>query len=55
MSNIKILYFDKINVSEGIDVDKASASKDCDISRYWYFLNFSFKFNQMYALDVMIY
>ena len=29
---------------EGIDVNKTSALKECDISHYWYFLNFSFKF-----------
>ena len=39
-----VLYFDRIDVSEGIDVNKASASKECDICHYWYFLNYSFKF-----------
>ena len=39
-----MLYFDRIDVSEGIDVNKASASKECDICHYWYFLNYSFKF-----------
>ena len=38
-----MLYYDRIDVSEGIDVNKTSASK-CDICHYWYFLNFSFKF-----------
>ena len=32
-------YFDKANVSEGIDVNKISASKECDTYHYWYFLN----------------
>ena len=31
-------------MSEGTDVNKASASKECDIYHYWYFLNYSFKF-----------
>ena len=44
MNNTKLLYFDTIVVSEGIDVNKASASKECDICHYWYFLNYSFKF-----------
>ena len=44
MHNIKILYFDKILVSEGNNVNKTSASKECDICCYWYFLNKSFKF-----------
>ena len=39
-----MLYFDRIDVSEGIDVNKAMASKDCDTYHYWYFLNYSFKF-----------
>ena len=39
-----MLYYDKIDVSERIDVNKTSASKKCDICHYWYFLNYSFKF-----------
>ena len=38
-----MLYFDRINLSEEIDVDKTSASKECDICHYYYFLNYSFK------------
>ena len=29
-----MVYFDRINVSEGIDVNKTSASKECDICHY---------------------
>ena len=39
-----MLYFDRIDVSEGIDVNKTKASKECDICHYWCFLNFSFTF-----------
>ena len=38
-----MLYFNRINLSEGIDVNKTSASKECDICHYWYFLNKGFK------------
>ena len=38
-----MLYFDRIDVSEGTDVNETSASKECDICHYWYFLNYSFK------------
>ena len=41
---IKILYYDRIDVFEGTDVNKTCASKDCDICHYWSFLNYSFKF-----------
>ena len=44
MNNIKMPYFDRIDVFEGIDVNKTSASKECDICDYWYFLNKVFKF-----------
>ena len=33
-----------MDVSEGTDVNKTSASKECDVCPYWYFLNYSFKF-----------
>ena len=38
-----MLYYDTIGVSEGTDVNKTSASKECNIWHYWYFLNYSFK------------
>ena len=51
----KILYYDRIDVSEGIDVDKTSESKDHDMCHYWYFCNKQFKFQTMYPKDAMIY
>ena len=39
-----MLYLDRIDVSERIGVNKAISSKECDICHYWYFLNYSFKF-----------
>ena len=39
-----MLYYDRIDVSEGIDVNKTSAAKEYAICRYWCFLNYSFKF-----------
>ena len=39
-----MLYFNRIDASEGIDVNKTSASKECDICHYWCFINYSFKF-----------
>ena len=41
-----LLYFDRIDVSEGIDVNETSGSKECDICHTCYFLNFSFKFQR---------
>ena len=44
MQIIKILYCDRIDISKGIDVNKTSTSKECDICHSCYFLNYSFKF-----------
>ena len=39
-----MLYYDRTDLSEGIDVNKINESKQCDICQYWYFLNKGFKF-----------
>ena len=41
---MKTLYYDRIGISEGIDVNKTSASKDCVICHYWYLFVIGFKF-----------
>ena len=38
-----MLYYNRIVVYEGINVNKTSASKECDICHYWYFLDKGFK------------
>ena len=43
MNNVKMLYYDKIDVSEG-DANKTSESNKCIICRYSYFLDKGFKF-----------
>ena len=39
-----MLYYDRIDVSQGTDVDKTSASKEYVICFYWHYLNKGFKF-----------
>ena len=39
-----MLEYDKIDISERIDVNKTNASKECDICHYWYFKDMSFKY-----------
>ena len=39
-----MLHFERVDVSEGIDVNKTSASKECNICHYGCFLNYNFKF-----------
>ena len=38
-----MLQYEKIDVSEGIDVNKASASKECELFHYWFFKDIGFK------------
>ena len=40
-----MLQYEKINVSEGIDVNKTSASKECELCHYSFFKDVGFKFD----------
>ena len=42
INNIHMLYYDTIEVSEGTDINKTSAPKECDICGYWYILDKAF-------------
>ena len=39
-----MLQYDRINILEGIDVNKTNASKESDICHCWYFKDVSFKY-----------
>ena len=39
-----MLEYDRFDISEEIDVNKMSASKECDICHYWYFKDIGFKY-----------
>ena len=39
-----MLKYDRIDISEGIDINKINASKECDICHYWYFLDRNFNY-----------
>ena len=36
--------YNRIDISEGVDVDKTNLSKECDICHYWYFKDIGFKY-----------
>ena len=44
--SIKMLQYKKIDVSERIDVNKVSASKECELCHYWFFKDVGFKFEE---------
>ena len=39
-----MLEYDRIDISEGIGINKTSKSKECKICRYWYFKDIGFKY-----------
>ena len=36
---LEMLGYDRIDIAEGIDINKTCASKECDICHYWYFFD----------------
>ena len=36
----------RINISEGVDLNKTSASKECKVCHYWFFKDIGFKFEE---------
>ena len=41
-----MLQYEKINASEGIDINKTSASKECEFYHYWFLKDVGFKFEE---------
>ena len=55
-----MLQYEKIDVSEGIDVNKTSASKECMICHYSHFKDIAYKFepyvcNKCHDISMMAY
>ena len=40
-----MLEYERIDISEAIDTNKTSASKECNICHYWYFLDKNFNYD----------
>ena len=41
-----MLWYQKIVVSEGIDINKTNASKEYELCHYWFFKDIGFKFEE---------
>ena len=44
-----MLEYDRIDISEGIDINKTNASKECDICHCWYLLGKYFKYEPYFC------
>ena len=55
-----MLQYDRIDISEGIDINKTCKSKECMFCHYWYFKDVGYKFqpylcNGCHAMSMMTY
>ena len=41
-----MIRYQKIDISKGIDVNKTSAWKECEVCHYWIFKDIGFKFQE---------
>ena len=49
-----MLEYDKIDISEGIDVNKTSNSRECSFCHYYYFLDINFNYQSICVMVVTI-
>ena len=52
--NYKMLEYDKIDISEGIDVNKTNKSKECMLCHYWYFLDKTLLMDHIFVMVAII-
>ena len=51
-----MLQYQKIDISEGVDVNKISASEECELCHYCFLLHMlDSSLKNMFVMDVMIY
>ena len=55
-----MLQYEKIDVSEGIDINKSNKSKECMLCHYWYFKDIGYRFepyacNKCHDISMMVY
>ena len=49
-----MIEYDRIDISEDIDMNKTCVSKKCDICHYWYFVDKNFNYEPYFCNGVMI-
>ena len=54
VNNRNMMYYDRIDISEGIDANKTSESKEYGICHYWYFLDKRFKFHEGFKFQTYV-
>ena len=49
-----MLEYDRIDLSEGIDVNKTSNSRECSFCHYYYFLDINFNYRSNFIVILII-
>ena len=49
-----MLEYDRLDISEVVEVNKISLSKECDICHYWYFKDIGFKYETYLCNNIAI-
>ena len=50
-----MLEYDRIDISEGIDIKKCKEnSRECSLCKFYYLLNKNFSYGHIYVMVVMI-
>ena len=50
-----MIEYERIDILEGIDVDKTNKSIECMICHYWYFLNKNLFMDHIFVMVAIIY
>ena len=48
-----MLVYEKIDISDGIDVDMSDKSKECMLCHYWYFLDKALAMDHIFVMDAI--
>ena len=48
-----MLVYERIDISDGIDVNKSCESKECMLCHYWYFLDKNLATGHIFVMDAI--
>ena len=50
-----MLQYERVDISEGIDLNNSDKSNECMVCHYWYFKDIGYKYEPYLVINVMIY